>query len=261
MRIRPLIRETLSHIDVFSMIQASDADRIHRLGAPKDKISVNGNAKYDLLLDQAKPALKEEMASRFNLRGHEPVLVAGSTRGTEEETILDVYERICREIPETLLIIAPRHISRIAEIEDLVRERGFEYQLRTDLDNGGVSRTAPVVIINIIGELHAIYSIGNLVFCGGSLAPFGGQNVLEPAVWGKPVLYGSSMEDFLDAKELLEKAGGGIQISDAQDLFEKVRYYLSNPSEAERMGERAREAVVSRKGAARKHADAILKLI
>ena len=96
MRIRPLIKETLNHIDTFSMIQTSDADRIHRLGAPQDRIAVNGNAKFDLLLDQAEPGLKEEIASRFNLKGHEPVLVAGSTRGTEEKTILDVYEKICQ---------------------------------------------------------------------------------------------------------------------------------------------------------------------
>ena len=159
------------------------------------------------------------------------------------------------------MILAPRHISRIAEIESLVREKGFEYQLRTDLNIPGVRRTGSVVIINTIGELQAIYSIATLVFCGGSLAPLGGQNVLEAAVWGKPVLYGASMEDFLDAKELLEKTGGGIQVSDAQDLFEKAYYYLSNPFAAEQMGVKARQAVISSRGAAQKHAEAILDLM
>lgn len=261
MKIRPLIKETLARIDTFSMIQASDAARIRRLGAPKNRIAVNGNAKYDRLLDQADPALRVKMASRFNLKGDEPVLLAGSTRDPEEKTILDVYDKIRQSVPETLLIIAPRHISRTAEIENLVREKGFEYQLRTDLDKTGVRRTSSVVIINTIGELQAIYSIGSLVFCGGSLAPLGGQNVLEPAVWGKPVLYGSSMEDFLDAKALLERTGGGIQIADPQDLYEKALYYLSNPSAAERMGEKAREAAISCGGAARKHADAILNFM
>lgn len=261
LKIRPLIKEALDHVDRFSMIGGADAVRIQRLGASKDRIEVNGNAKYDLLLAQATIPLKEKIESQLNLKGDQPVFLAGSTRGAEANIILDVYEKIRRTIPEALLIIAPRHISKTPDIEKSVREKGFEYQLKTHLEKPGINRTAPVLIINTIGELQALYSIASLVFCGGSLEPLGGQNVLEAAVWGKPVLYGSSMADFLDAKALLEKTGGGIQVKDGADLAEKAIYYLSHPSEAEALGRLAKEAVLSNTGAADKHAAVIWQLL
>ncbi|MEE8399535.1 MAG: glycosyltransferase N-terminal domain-containing protein, partial [Desulfobacterales bacterium] len=257
----PLIKEALDHVDRFSMIQEADATRIQRLGASKDRIEVNGNAKYDLLLTQASVSLKEEIEAQLCLRRNQPVFLAGSTRGAEDRIILEVYQKIRQSIPEALLIIAPRHISKTPDIEKSVREKGFEYQLRTQIGEPGVNRTAPVLIINTIGELQALYSVASLVFCGGSLEPLGGQNVLEAAVWGKPVLYGPSMTDFLDAKSLLEKTGGGIQIKDGADLAEKAIYYLSNPPEAERVGRLAKKAVLSNTGAADKHAAVIWELL
>ena len=169
------------------------------------------------------------MERLFNLKSDQPVFVAGSTRSSEEEIILDVYKKILATFPETLLVIAPRHVERIPHLETLIKNRGFSYQLKTNLDPQNGLRTAPVVLIDTIGDLQAIYSIATVVFCGGSLVPLGGQNVIEAAVWGKPVLYGPSMEDFLDAKELLEKTGGGIPVADGQELAEKVGYYLANP--------------------------------
>jgi len=261
LKIRPLINKALKHIDLFSMISKSDADRIVRLGAPKNKMAINGNAKYDLLLGQVDSSHKENVQKRFDLKGREPVFLGGSTRSGEEEIILEAYREILRSVPDTILIIAPRHVSRTPDIEALVKARGFEYELITDLDKKKELRSAPVVILNTIGELQATYSIASIVFCGGSLVPLGGQNILEAAVWGIPVLFGPSMEDFLDAKELLEKAGGGMQIKNGQDLAEKAIYYLNHREEAQRMGKLAKKAVISNKGAAGKHALAIERLL
>lgn len=261
LKIRPLIREVLKHVDLFSMINETDAERIARLGALKGKIEINGNAKYDLLLEQADSSRKENVKKRFNLNGHEPVFLAGSTRSAEEEIILEAYHGILRSVPDTILIIAPRHVSRTPDIEALVKASGFAYELITDLDKKKEQRSAPVVILNTIGELQATYSIASIVFCGGSLVPLGGQNILEAAVWGIPVFYGPSMEDFLDAKELLEKTGGGIQIKNGQDLAEKAIYYLNHQEEALRVGKLAKKAVISNKGAAGKHALAIERLL
>ncbi len=115
--------------------------------------------------------------------------------------------------------------------------------------------------MDTIGELQATYSVASIVFCGGSLVPLGGQNVLEAAVWSKPVLFGPSMDDFLDAKELLDRTGGGIQIMDGRDLADKAIYYLANPNEADTVGNLARKAVMSNKGAAHKHAAVIRNLL
>ncbi|MFC1489317.1 3-deoxy-D-manno-octulosonic acid transferase [Thermodesulfobacteriota bacterium] len=261
LKIRPLMRETLKHIDAFSMISEADALRIKMIGAPRDRIEVNGNAKYDLLLSQVDVSLKSTMERRYDINGDRPVFVAGSTRNSEEKIILDVYQKILQFVPETVLIIAPRHVNRAQSIADLVNDRGFSYQLRTELDKKDAFRTAPVVIVDTIGELKATYSIASIVFCGGSLVPLGGQNVLEAAVWSKPVLYGPSMEDFLDAIELLDKTGGGIPVKDGHDLAEKAIYYLTHPEEAEKIGKSAQKAVLSNQGAAEKHAAVIQRLL
>jgi 3-deoxy-D-manno-octulosonic-acid transferase len=243
------------------MIQDEDARRLVMLGVPRNRIEVNGNAKYDLLLRRADSCLREKNKKLYNLKGNERVLVAGSTRGSEHEIILDIYEKILKTLPETLLIIAPRHIKKVRHVIDAIVKRGISHQLRTEINNSDSPRTAPVVIIDTIGDLQSTYSIASVVFCGGSLEPLGGQNVLEAAVWGKPVFYGPSMEDFLDAKALLDKTGGGIQVKNGKELREKVLYYLSHPDKADAVGRSAREAVILNKGAAGKHAAVIHRLL
>ena len=261
LKIRFLIQEALDQVEAFSMIQDEDARRLMMLGVPRNRIEVNGNAKYDLLLRLADSRLREKNKKLYNLKGHERVLVAGSTRGSEHEIVLDIYEKIHKTLPESLLIIAPRHIKKARYVIDAVRKRGISHQLRTEINNSDSPRTAPIVIINTIGDLQSTYSIASVVFCGGSLEPLGGQNVLEAAVWGKPVFYGPSMEDFLDAKALLDKTGGGIQVKNSEELTEKVLYYLSHPDQADAVGRLAREAVMLNKGAAGKHAAVIHRLL
>ena len=187
--------------------------------------------------------------------------MAGSTRRNEEEIILDVYRDICREYPDTVLILAPRHVKRAGQIEQLVTERGLDCQLRTELGPETRARTAPVVVMDTIGELQTIYGVATIVFIGGSLVPLGGHNILEPAVWAKPVLYGPFMDDFLDAMALLEKAGGGVQVENGQELAERVLDLLQHPEKAVQIGRAAKEAVMTNKGAAEKHAEVILRVL
>ena len=133
--------------------------------------------------------------------------------------------------------------------------------MKTEIDKPDCSRTAPVVIINTIGDLQSTYSVASIVFCGGSLAPLGGQNVLEAAAWGKPVLYGPSMEDFLDAKSLLEEHGAGITVLNGKMLAEKAIWFLDHPEALLEYGKQAREAVLKNENAAENHAGVILSLI
>jgi len=261
LRIRPLMQFTLAHVDAFSMICEADARRIEQLGAPADRICVNGNAKYDALLFQPDPRLIEVMRKQYGLTGTEPVFLAGSTRHDEEPAVLDAYQQVRKQIPDVLLIIAPRHVERAAQIKRLVVTRGLPCQLRTELMESGGNRSAPVVIMDTMGELQATYGIASIVFCGGSLVPLGGQNILEAAAWGKPVLYGPSMDDFLDAQILLENAKGGTQIRDSADLATHVEFFLTHPREAEAIGRRAQEAVRSNSGAATKHAAVIQQMV
>jgi 3-deoxy-D-manno-octulosonic-acid transferase len=261
LKFRPFFREVLGNVDAFSMILEEDGARIRAMGADPKKIEINGNAKYDLLVSLAEPAMETEMRQILNLEASHRVFVAGSTREGEEAMVLDAYEKIVREFPDTVLIIAPRHIERTPGIRSLFERRGFKYQLRSELGTDKAKRTEPVVIFNTFGELFKLYSVGTVIFCGASLVPLGGQNSLEAAVWGKVVFYGPSMENFLDAKALLEGVGAGIPISSPEMLAEKAIWFLKHPDVLKTRGVRAREAVIRNQNAAGKHAKVIAGLV
>jgi 3-deoxy-D-manno-octulosonic-acid transferase len=260
-RLRGFFREVLGKVDAFSMITEEDASRVVEIGADPRKIEVNGNAKYDLLVKEAAPDLSGKARAMLNLQPSQPVFIAGSTREGEEETVLDVYEKLVERFPGAVLIIAPRHIVRTPAIESLVKSRGYPYQLRTEFEEVDSVRTAPVVIMNTFGELFGLYSAGSINFIGASLVPLGGQNPLEAAVWGKAVLYGPHMEDFPDAKALLEKVGAGVEVKDGKVFAEKAIWLLDHPDSAGHLGMKGREALLRNQGAAEKHAAVITRLL
>ena len=260
-KIRPLIGPALDTMAAFSMIREQDAVRLKSLGVPAEKIEVNGNTKYDRLAGMATPETKRTMAALYSLAGDEPVLVAGSLRSGEEVLMLDAFVSVRKRVPDLVCIIAPRHMNRAERIAARAMALGVEVQMRSGLRTAGNSRQAPLVILDTLGELQATYGVASVVFCGGSLVPLGGQNVLEAAAWGKPVLFGPSMEDFQTEKELLIESGGGIEVSGPEDLVKRILFYLSNPEEADRAGRAGRAAVHANVGAARKHVDVILRFV
>lgn len=261
-KIKPLMRYALSHVEAFSMISSADAVRIASIGADKRRIVVNGNAKFD----SPDPVTDERRTRRWarmllGIDDGQPVFVVGSTRHPEERIILDAYAKIIRVHPDALLVIAPRHIHRVAEIEAWIGASGLSHQRRTQLDPDGARRTAPIVLLDTIGELASLYSIASFVFCGGSLVPKGGQNLLEPAIWSKPIMHGPSMEDFADAQTLIDKAGGAVTVHNAEEMVDVALGWLNDPSRASGAGEAARRAILSHRGAAARHADVIAKLM
>jgi 3-deoxy-D-manno-octulosonic-acid transferase len=258
---RPLFRDLLKRVNTFSMITEEDARRIEEMGADPRRVEVNGNAKHDLLSSRISPGIERRMQGLLDLKPSQPVLVGGSTREGEEEILLKVYKRLSRDFPETVLVIAPRHIVRTSRLEQLIRQQGLEYQLWTDLTQPGVGRTAPVVLVNAFGDLFKIYSVGTIIFCGASLVPLGGQNPLEPAVWGKMVFYGPSMEDFIDAKTLLEREGAGVEVEGPEAFVEKALFFLNHGEDLRERGRRAREAVLHSQGASERHARVIARLM
>jgi len=256
-KIRHLTRTVLSTMAAFSMISEEDADRICQIGAPREKVKVNGNAKYDPLITRAVPEVKEKMLALFNLTPDDRVFIAGSTRTSEEEAVLEAYEDIREHYPGIKLIIAPRHVERAPVVESLITDRGISCQMRTELDADKKIRNAPVVVINTIGELKDIYSVATVVFCGGSLVPKGGHNVFEAGIWGKPVLFGPSMEDFLDAGRLLLTAGGGLEVRNSREMADAIIALLNCPEKLKNMGDAARRSILSNMGSAEKHAGVI----
>lgn len=260
-KVKSLMRDVLSQVDAFSMISAEDARRIQFLGAPADRIWINGNAKCDCPDPLANTDAGRWASAVFNVGSDTPVLVAGSTRNPEEQVILDAFLKIRSLHPSAVLILAPRHIERTAQIVQWVKARGLQCQLRTDLGDHRQARTAPVIILDTIGELLATYSVADIVFCGGSLARKGGQNIMEPAMWAKPICFGPSMEDFADACRMIQAGGGGVLVRNAQELAAAIDRWLQFPGQAKAAGQAARQAILKHRGAARKHGDVICRLV
>jgi 3-deoxy-D-manno-octulosonic-acid transferase len=264
-KFRRFFQRVLFYYDYFSMIRVEDAERIQAFGAEPEKLSVNGNIKFDRLsgepVERTLAEYKDEIGATLHLSGDEKILVAGSTKKGEEELLLQAFKRVKVEFPDLYLIIAPREIHRGAEIGDLVRKYGYTPLLRTEISSAPSVTPNTVIILNTIGELFKLYSLATLVYCGGSLVPLGGQNPLEPAFWGKVVLYGFSMGDFLDAKALLEEAGSGIQINNADELYEKAVVLLRDEDALRRTGEAGRKLLQRQQGASQRNLALVEELL
>lgn len=251
-------REVLKQVDEIGMISEVDAGRISALGVPPSKVHVLGNSKYDGLAARVEPELADEIARRLNIAPGSRVFVAGSTHEGEEEIVLNVYRKLLEAYPDFKLIIIPRHIERGEEVLSLVEEAGFaDCITMTGIENGRERSDERVIIIDVIGELFKVYSLATIVFCGGSLVSKGGQNILEPAAWGKVIFYGPSMEDFSDEKALLEEVGAGITIKDGKELLDGILALMKDPETLLRKGEEGRKKVVSNMGAAGRYAEMI----
>lgn len=260
-RARFLMREVLSTYASLSMISSMDARRILSLGADPRRVVVEGNAKYDTLGTEASQELSRRIASVYRVDGTRPVFIAGSTRGGEEEIIIEAYLELRARYSTMVLIIAPRHVERCGTIEAILRSYNLGYCLRSSLEEGaGGDLPADIILVDTFGELFGIYSIGTVIFCGASLVPLGGQNPLEAAVWGKPVLYGPSMEDFLEAKALLEGVGAGFVVRDKEELVKTTTWLLDHPEESERLGRRAREEIEGNIGSAKKQIERVFRI-
>lgn len=254
-RTRFFWRPLLQAVADVGVISRTDARRLVEMGLPEDRVHVLGNAKYDGLAASASPLLQEETARRLNLAADEDVLVAGSTHEGEEQVVLETYRRLLGERPGCKLILVPRHVERAQAVLSLVRAAGFEDVITMSEIQGGRTRTGErVVLVDVIGELFKLYSLATAVYCGGSLVPRGGQNILEPAAWGKVVFYGPSMEDFLEERALLEEAGAGATVGNAEELFQGIRQVMADPEDRARRGGRGREVVIANMGAAERYA-------
>ncbi|MBI4619513.1 MAG: 3-deoxy-D-manno-octulosonic acid transferase [Desulfobacterales bacterium] len=261
MKVKYFMKRVLQNFNMMSMIMKSDADRIISMGASPERVLINGNSKYDRLADQVHQGFEEEIRGMLRISREDKVFIAGSTRTGEEEVVIEAYLRFIEVHPDMLMIIAPRHIERTSEIEELLRKNSLGFVLKTDLDKGKTKRDKQVIVVDTIGDLFKVYSVGTIVFCGGSLVPLGGQNVLEAAAWGKVVFYGPSMEDFLDARELLERVGAGIEVKDADDLAKTGIKLLKDPETLRSLGEAGREAVMANRGSAGRNAELIKELL
>ena len=251
----------LACFSMISVIQQSDAKRFMSLGAEPEKVRVLGNAKYDQDIESLAPESEEQYRHWLNLQTGQPLLVAGSTHTGEEEMLLSVFQDLKKAtgMQDLVWVVAPRHLQRLLDVEAMLKQKQVLYQRLSDVKNS--ERRTDTILVDSIGDLAGIYSIASYVFCGGSLVERGGHNIMEAALFGKPVFYGPSMKDFSDAAELLESVGGGFPVSSPEALTESILYFMDHPEEYNNAGRRAREISATQQGSARKQAELVKEVL
>lgn len=251
-------RQALKNVDEAGMITDVDAGRIRQMGLSDFKIRVLGNAKYDALAAMASPKLHEDALQRFAAWPDEKFLIAGSTHAGEEDVVIGVYRELLKTYPDFSLVLAPRHVERTNEVVALLRQADLHDIIKvTQMRSGRARQNERIIVVDVIGELFQVYSLATIVYCGGSLVPKGGQNILEAAAWGKVIFYGPSMEDFTQEAALLEDAGAGIRITGARELLQGILKVLADPYDLRVRGERGKEVVRANMGAAGRYAEMI----
>jgi 3-deoxy-D-manno-octulosonic-acid transferase len=252
--------DVLSFVREIGVISEVDAQRIRAIGAAPENVRVMGNAKYDILASRVSGDTWSKKAAQMRMTPDSRVFVAGSTHEGEESVVLNVYRELLSEWPDMRLIIVPRHPERGKDVQALVTGEGLSCILMSEI-RAGRRPEGEIVVVDVIGELFSLYSLASVVFCGGSLVAKGGQNILEPAAWGKVVFYGPSMEDFSDEKTLLEEVGAGIPVRSAEELLAGVKKMLSDPEELRRRGAEGQRRVLSSRGASMRYAEMIVKVL
>ncbi|MEE8329238.1 MAG: 3-deoxy-D-manno-octulosonic acid transferase [Thermodesulfovibrionia bacterium] len=254
-RIRPFMQKVLSYVDYCYMQSKDDAYRIMSIGAQPERVGVMGNFKFDVDLH------KSHNSSVWMNRINGKILVAGSTHRGEEEIILNAYEIIKKSMSDLKLILAPRHPERFSEVEEILKKRGLNYIRRSEIkrtqmmDNGQqktTGRLSPdIILLDTIGELSQVFSKAAVVFIGGSLVPVGGHNILEPAYWGKPIVFGPHMENFPVASEFLRE-DAALMLKDSKGITTAIKDLLKDNKKAEQMGQKAKAIIDSNTGAVEK---------
>lgn len=260
-RLRPFMRQVLGSVTLCLMQSERDAERIVALGAQPSRVVRTGNIKFDQPLPDPDGLAGGLSRDLLGLDGKEELIVAGSTHPVEEEQLLACYQTLQQEFPSLVLMLAPRHIERVAQVEAAVRAKGLAVQRRSAMGNGGRSAGTydrpRVIILDTRGELAQVYRHAVLAFVGGTLVPVGGHNLLEPALWGKPVFFGSHTDHCAEIASLLADVGGGMRVSDGGALAAAVAARLRDRTSLQRMGEAARSVVLDNRGAVQRSLDLI----
>ncbi|MFZ6017531.1 MAG: 3-deoxy-D-manno-octulosonic acid transferase [Nitrospirota bacterium] len=236
------MKRILSCVDLFGMQGEVYAERIKSLGVDSSRIMVLGNFKFDTRPLSQIPSWTE------NING--PVIVAGSTHEGEEELITSVYIELKKDFQDLNLIIAPRHPERFKEVEDMLKSKGISFIKRSGLDAQSSKLKAlkgVIILLDTVGELSAIYGISDIAIIGKSFRGHGGQNPLEPAYWGKPILCGPHMENFPIIEDFYTK-GAAIEV-DEEGLYPKLRELLQSPDRAKEIGSKAQQLYRKNTGA------------
>ncbi|MCH4166235.1 MAG: 3-deoxy-D-manno-octulosonic acid transferase [Megasphaera sp.] len=256
-------RRVLSSIRIFSMQSRIDAQYIIDIGADPEKVIVTGNTKYDqtygIVTEEEKKRFLHELGFK---EGVYPIFIAGSTHKGENSAVYRAFNTIRSQFPEAKLIIAPRYIYQA----DLIRDEGINNKVvmvkRSDMKAGKhVDNVYDGVILDTIGELGRVYSLGDLIFVGGSLAHVGGHNILEPAAHGKPIVVGPNMFNFVEIFDLLSSRGACVMVKNEGEFIDTCLDILVHKERAQKMKQACVEVVRENQGATKKNLAELQRLL
>jgi 3-deoxy-D-manno-octulosonic-acid transferase len=256
-RFAALMRPVLRQIDAFLTQSKTDAERLVEIGAPKDRVIVAGNLKFEVKPPDTSHGIVRDLAKVFERDSIAPVIVAGSTVEGEEPIVLDAFRKLLSAYPTSRLLLAPRHRERFESVASLLETSGISFARRSKLA-GDLAELKPgsVLLLDSIGELSAIYSLADIAFVGGSLVPRGGHNILEPAYFGKAIVVGPHTENFRDIVSYFT-AEDAVLICEPEELADRWLALLREPGVRKQFGERARAVFQQRSGATDRTMDAI----
>jgi 3-deoxy-D-manno-octulosonic-acid transferase len=240
-----LFRETLSHGVVIAAQSEPDAERFRSIGASADRTYVIGNVKFDFAVPTQ--TLERGRSIRALHAANRPVWVAGSTHADEEDVLLQAHARLRRVHREALLMLAPRHPNRFADVAASLARKGVRFAQRSR--GGACAPDAEVLLVDTLGELLDFYAAGDVAFVGGSLVPVGGHNLLEPACLARPILTGPHTFNGEDIARLLIERGAARLVTDAEQLARELVALLADPAASGRMGALGRAVVAENRGA------------
>jgi len=253
----PFFQRTMQDAEFFLAQSPEDSARLQAIGAPPERIAITGNLKYDA----APPAI-----SRFGhwleqqIRQQErwPILVAGSVVAGEEEAVLAAYDLVQRQFRRTLLILAPRKPAQFDAAATIASAGGWKVVSRSALDlTATLDEAADILLLDSIGELAGLYSLADATFVGGSLFPAGGHNILEPAWFARPPVFGSSMENFKEMADQFLDAHAGVQVTSGPGLGKVWVQLIEDNAMRQRMGSAARAISERNRGATERSLDHI----
>lgn len=258
--VRPFLKRVLSDFQRCCMQTKLDRERLLSIGASETEVEVCGNLKYDIAVPEGFQSKVEAYRQLFCLSEGRFVIVAGSTMKDEEVEVLSAFKSLRACCPQALLILAPRHPERFDEVEALLAGQRFRYCRRSKLKPERSQQPAPqteVILLDSMGELATLYALADVVFIGGSLVPTGGHNILEPALYRKPILFGPHMDNFREMSQHFLEKQAAIQIGSSSELGLKFIELFQSASLRCCLGESAHAILAANRGAAQKILDRI----
>ncbi|GKS59019.1 3-deoxy-D-manno-octulosonic acid transferase [Nitrospira sp.] len=247
--VRHVYARLLEKVSMCLMQSDRDAARIVALGAQPERVRRVGNIKFDQPLPTVAPAQLDAIRRWFERTPGGHVLVAGSTHPGEEEVLLRACMIVKEQFPDFHLVLAPRHIERAGELVHLIRSHNMGLVRRSQLNTLDGDEDSWILLLDSRGELGAVYQFATVTFVGGTLVPVGGHNLLEPAAWGKPVLFGPHTDHCQDIANLLEGAGGGVRVAGRQELVHTISRWFTDPISRDQAGRIAEQTVRENRGA------------